>query len=99
MLDGLSMGLGFTAVLVVLGGMREVIGAGTLLANAQFLLGDWAAALKITVIENYRGFLLAVLPPGAFLGLGLLIAIKNLIDARRPRVAAVAVPESGASTA
>jgi electron transport complex protein RnfE len=99
LLDGLSMGLGFTGVLVVLGAMREVLGQGTLLANARFLLGDWAASLQITVIDDYRGFLLAVLPPGAFLGLGLLIAIKNLIDARRRRVATVAAPATGTSTA
>lgn len=96
LLDGLAMGLGFTAVLVVLGGMRELLGQGTLLANAQFLLGDWARDLKLTVIPDYRGFLLAVLPPGAFLGLGLLVALKNFIDGRRAvRRTPVAVPEPG----
>ncbi len=93
-LDGLAMGLGFTAVLVVLGAMRELLGQGTLLANAQFLLGDWARDLKLTVIPDYRGFLLAILPPGAFLGLGLLVALKNYIDGRRaPRHAQVVRPE------
>ena len=42
----------------------------------------------ITVIEDYRGFLLAILPPGAFIGLGLLIALKNVIDDRRQKLAA-----------
>lgn len=82
-LDGLMMGLGFTAVLVILGAMREVIGQGTLLANAQLMFGEAARDLTLTVIDNYRGLLLAILPPGAFIGLGLLIAVKNVIDQRR----------------
>jgi len=84
-LDGLMMGLGFAAVLIVLGGLRELLGHGTLLANAQLMFGEAARGFAITVIEDYRGFLLAVLPPGAFIGLGLLIALKNVIDARRQR--------------
>lgn len=80
--DGLTMGLGFTAVLVVLGGMREMLGNGTLFAGAANLLGPSFSWLEITLIEDYHGFLLAVLPPGAFIGLGLLVAIKNVIDKR-----------------
>ena len=83
--DGLMMGLGFAAVLVVLGAMREALGTGTLFANASLIFGEAARGLTITLIENYRGFLLAVLPPGAFIGLGMLIALKNVIDARRER--------------
>ncbi len=83
--DALAMGLGFCAVLVVLGGMREAIGSGTLFANASLMFGEWADALTITLVEEYRGFLLAILPPGAFIGLGILIAIKNVIDARAKR--------------
>ena len=79
-LDGFMMGLGFTLVLVVLGGMREVIGFGTLLANAQLMFGNIGHSMTITFSEDYPGFLLAVLPPGAFIGLGLLIALKNVID-------------------
>lgn len=81
-MDGLMMGLGFAAVLVVLGGLREVLGQGTLLANAHLLLGEMARGVEVIVIEDYRGFLLAILPPGAFIGLGLLIALKNVIDNR-----------------
>ena len=81
--DGLAMGLGFTAVLVVLGAMREIIGAGTLFANLNLMFGSSAEVLKITFFEHYRGFLFAVLPPGAFIGLGLLIAIKNKLEKRR----------------
>ena len=80
--DGLMMGMGFTLVLIVLGGIREVIGQGTLLAQANLMFGDAAEFLTITIFENYRGFLLAILPPGAFIGLGLLIALKKVIDKR-----------------
>lgn len=82
-LDGLMMGLGFTLVLVVLGGMRELIGFGTLFANAQLMFGTLGESMTITFSEDYPGFLLAVLPPGAFIGLGLLIAAKNAIDKRQ----------------
>ena len=82
-LDGLFMGLGFTAVLVTLGAMREVIGFGTLLQQAHLMFGDVARDFTITVFDNYRGYLLAILPPGAFIGLGLLIAGKNIIDKKQ----------------
>jgi len=87
--DALSMGLGFTWVLVAVGGMREILGSGTLFANASLLLGEGFAWLEVTVIPDYSGILLSVLPPGAFMALGLLIAIKRLVDrrlqARKPR--------------
>lgn len=82
LLDGLMMGIGFTAVLVVLGGMRELIGQGTLFSQAELMFGDIAKNFTITVIDDYRGFLLALLPPGAFIGLGLIVALKNVIDAK-----------------
>lgn len=78
--DGLMMGLGFTLVLVTLGAIREAVGAGTLLAQAELMFGSIAHDWTIVLIHNYRGFLLAVLPPGAFIGMGLLIAVKNIID-------------------
>ncbi|MBY6197993.1 electron transport complex subunit E [Vibrio hangzhouensis] len=79
-LDGLWMGLGMTSVLVVLGVMRELIGNGTLFDGADLLLGDWAASLRIEVFQFDSQFLLALLPPGAFIGVGFLIALKNVID-------------------
>jgi len=82
-LDGFMMGLGFTLVLVVLGGIRELIGFGTLFANAHLMFGDIGNSMTVTFSDDYPGFLLAVLPPGAFIGLGLLIAIKNIIDKRQ----------------
>jgi electron transport complex protein RnfE len=83
LLDGLAMGIGFTLVLVALGGMRELLGQGTLLAQAHLMFGESARDWTITVLGDYPGFLLAILPPGAFLGLGLLIAGMNIINARR----------------
>ncbi|KAA0875260.1 electron transport complex subunit E [Nitrincola tapanii] len=80
--DGFMMGLGFAIVLVLLGGLREALGAGTLFSNMHLLLGAWAQDWEIVLVEGYRGFLFAALPPGAFVGLGLLIALKNLIDRR-----------------
>lgn len=92
LLDGLAMGIGFTAVLILLGGIREVLGHGTLLAQAELMFGEGAEWLTITLVEDYRGFLLAILPPGAFLGLGLLIAGKNVIDKRLAQRASQTVP-------
>ena len=78
--DGFWMGLGMTSVLVVLGAMREVIGNGTLFDGADLLLGDWASILRIQIFQFDNSFLLALLPPGAFIGVGFLIALKNIID-------------------
>lgn len=89
LLDGLAMGIGFTLVLVTLGGLRELIGQGTLLAHANLMFGAFGEHLSMTLIDNYRGFLLAILPPGAFLGLGFLIAGINIINARRERKVAI----------
>ncbi len=80
--DGLFMGIGFTLVLVLLGAMREALGFGTLLQQAHLLFGEEARQLTIHLWSNYSGYLLAVLPPGAFIGLGLIISIKNIIDKR-----------------
>ena len=79
-LDGLMMGIGFSVVLVMLGAMRELIGSGTLFDQSSLLLGSLGDTLSITVFEDYQGTLLAILPPGAFIGLGLIVAVKNLID-------------------
>lgn len=88
-LDGFAMGFGFLLVLVVLGCVRELLGQGTLFAQAHTLFGEKARWLTVTVFADYQGFLLAILPPGAFIALGLLIALKNTIDARRKRKAAM----------
>ncbi|MBS3798548.1 electron transport complex subunit E [Pseudoalteromonas sp. BDTF-M6] len=80
--DGLMMGFGFAIILCILGAMRELIGQGTLFDGADLLLGPWAQSLRLDIIHFDHQFLLAILPPGAFIGLGLLIAAKNLIDAQ-----------------
>ncbi len=82
LVDGFMMGLGFTVVLVLLGEFRELIGQGTLFAGMDLLVGEAGKSWRIEVFHDYPNFLFAVLPPGAFVGMGLLIALKNLIDAR-----------------
>ena len=79
-LDGLMMGIGFSIILIILGGMRELIGSGTLFDQSALLLGSLGDTLSVTVFEDYQGTLLAILPPGAFIGLGLIVAVKNFID-------------------
>ena len=78
--DGLMMGLGFAIILLILGTVREILGQGTLFDGANLLLGDWASALRIEVMQLDNQFLLAILPPGAFIAMGILIALKNAID-------------------
>ncbi|WP_439135817.1 electron transport complex subunit E [Pseudomaricurvus sp.] len=84
-IDGLMMGVGFALVLVAVGAIREILGHGTLLADMNLLLGPMAEHWKLTLFNNYPGFLVAILPPGAFIVTGFLIAIKNLIDAEIER--------------
>ncbi|SEK64739.1 electron transport complex protein RnfE [Atopomonas hussainii] len=96
-LDGFMMGVGFGAVLLAIGMLRELLGSGTLFANMQLLLGPMASGWTMQPFgASYQGFLLAILPPGAFLVLGLLIALKNIIDDRleaRAKAAAVDAPK------
>lgn len=98
-LDGTLMGLGLTLVLVVLGGAREIAGQGTLLSGIDLALGPAAKDWIITVLPDYKGFLLAILPPGAFLGLGLLIAGRNWLDQRAQRRAHQAAKSAAAAQA
>ena len=93
--DGLAMGTGFGMVLVIIGTLRELLGTGAIFANMHLLFGPIASDWQITLIGDYKGFLLAILPPGAFLVLGLLIAGKNRIDevlSERAKARQVAVP-------
>ena len=89
-LDGLMMGLGLTLVLVALGSLRELLGKGTLFADAHLLFGDIGHALAIQLVpaDMHYQFLLAMLPPGGFIGLALLIAAKNWLDERARQTAA-----------
>ncbi|MCL6555501.1 MAG: electron transport complex subunit E [Burkholderiales bacterium] len=90
--DGLMMGVGLTLVLTVLGAVREIVGKGTLFSGLDLVFGpvarDWVVHL---LPADYPGLLVAVLPPGAFMGLGLLIATKNWLDARREARAQMAL--------
>ena len=95
--DGLMMGLGFFVVLFLLGAIREAIGSGTLFSNMHLLFGESARNWTLFLFgENYKGFIVAILPPGAFLVTGLLIALKNMFDAHQERIAkAKRAPSSG----
>ena len=75
-LDGFSIGMGATCAMFVLGSMREILGNGTLFDGADSLLGSWAKVLRIEVFHTDTPFLLAMLPPGAFIGLGMMLAVK-----------------------
>ncbi|WP_165460900.1 electron transport complex subunit E [Atlantibacter sp.] len=79
-LDGFAIGLGATSAMFVLGSMREILGNGTLFDGADALLGSWARSLRIEIFHTDTPFLLAMLPPGAFIGLGLMLALKYVID-------------------
>lgn len=92
--DGLMMGLGFTAVLVVLGMLREALGTGRLFANMELLL-PFAANWEVEWYSTESPFLLAILPPGAFLLMGFLIALKNVIDRKLAEPKASAAAEKG----
>jgi len=82
LVDGAAMGIGFTLALMVLGGVREVLGSGTLFASASQLLGPWASFMELTIIPGYKGFLMMILPAGGFLGIGFLMAAHRLISER-----------------
>lgn len=83
--DGFVTGMGFALTLFILGSIREILGQGTLFAGADILFGSWASALRIDIYHSDNTFLLAILPPGAFLVLGCMIALKNVINARFAR--------------
>ncbi len=80
-LGGLSTGAGFTVALIALGGLREIIGQGTLFAGLDQLLGAGFADIQLEL--PFNGILIAVLPPGAFFGLAMLIALKNHLARNR----------------
>jgi len=82
LIDGLATGLGFCLALVLLGALREITGRGTLFSQARLMFGEFGDAMQVTLIPEYSGFLLAMLPAGAFIGLGLLIAARNWLDSR-----------------
>ncbi len=78
--DGVFMGVGMLWTLGLLGSMRELLGSGTLLGGIDMVFPSIQPIQLLP--ESYPGFLLALLPPGAFILLGCLIAWKNWMDAR-----------------
>jgi len=82
LLDGFATGLGFCLALLALGAVREVAGRGSLFSQAHLLFGEVGRNLELQVIPGHPGFLIALLPPGAFIGLGLLVAARNAIKLR-----------------
>lgn len=97
MWDGFMMGIGLTLVLGLLGGMRELIGKGTLFSGLDLAFGASFKPYVLTIIPDYSGFLLAILPPGAFLGLAGLIAARNWAELRK--TATPSLPANNASSA
>jgi electron transport complex protein RnfE len=79
--DGVAMGVGLLLVLGVLGGVRELIGTGALFNGIEMLIPG-ASAWQV-LPADYPGFLVAILPPGAFVALACLIAAKSWMDARK----------------
>lgn len=90
--DAISMGLGLTLVLIVLGAIRELAGKGTLLSGIDMVFGQAAKGWVLHILPHYQGFLLAILPPGAFITLGLLIAANNWNKARAVQRVRAAMP-------
>lgn len=95
-LDGFMMGFGLALVLALLGGIREIVGKGTLFSGIDLVLGPTAKQFVLTVIPDYHGFLFAILPPGAFVGLALLIASRNWLEQRKTAAGTQSAPPSPA---
>lgn len=84
MVDGFMTGFGFLLVLVAVGAVREILGTGHIFADMHLLFGEVARAWQLNLFgEHYPNIIFALLPPGAFIVVGLLIAVKNWIDERR----------------
>jgi Na+-translocating ferredoxin:NAD+ oxidoreductase subunit E len=82
LMDGLFMGIGFTIALTAIGAVREIIGSGTLFADASLLLGPSFKFMELRVLPPSMGVLMMILPPGGFIVTGLLVVVKRIIDLR-----------------
>lgn len=92
--DGFIMGLGFAIVMFLLGFFRELVGTGHVFADMHLLFGPMAANWEMQLFPNYPQFLYIILPPGAFVFTGFMIALKNVIDKQiKTRQARVRVNE------
>jgi len=82
LVDGLFMGLGFTIALTIIGAVREIIGVGTLFADASLLFGPAFKFMEMRLLPTDTGILMMILPPGGFLTLGFLVVGKRMLDVR-----------------
>jgi electron transport complex protein RnfE len=82
MIDAVATGLGFCLVLSLMGALRELLGQGTLFSQAGLIFGTEGDSLLLSITPDHSGFLFALLPPGAFMCLGFLIAGRNWLDSR-----------------
>ncbi|BAL25235.1 electron transport complex subunit E [Azoarcus sp. KH32C] len=82
LLDGIFMGLGFTLALTTIGAVREILGAGTLFADASLLLGPAFRFLELRILPADSAVLMMILPPGGFLTAGLMVVAKRMLDVR-----------------
>ena len=82
LVDGIFMGLGFTFALTAIGAVREIVGQGTLFADASLLLGPAFQFMELRLLPEHTGVLMMLLPPGGFLVTGLLVVVKRMIDVR-----------------
>jgi len=96
-LDGLAMGLGFTLALTLMGALREMLGSGTLFSGAANLLGPAMGVLEMRLYPG-EGVLVMILPAGGFIVLGLMIAAKRALDARKPAPQAAAIPATAVAS-
>ncbi|MQY52164.1 RnfABCDGE type electron transport complex subunit E [Rhodocyclus tenuis] len=85
LVDGLFMGIGFTLALTSVGAVREILGSGTLFADASLLLGPAFKAIEMRILPADMGVLMMILPPGGFLITGLMVVVKRLFDLRAGR--------------
>lgn len=83
LVDAFFMGLGFALILITLGALRELIGNGTLFDQMELMFGAAAQQMTLHLPNSFHPVLLAILPPGAFIGLGLLVALKNYVEQRK----------------
>jgi len=98
LLDGLAMGLGFLLALLALGASRELLGRGSLGADLHLLFGDRFAGVAWQAFPESRGLLIALLPPGAFVLLGLMLALGNARAAARRTLPAGATAAASSGT-
>src|SRR5574340_1714010 len=82
LMDGLFMGIGFTFALTLIGAVREIVGVGTLFADASLLFGPAFKFMEMRLLPEDTGILMMILPPGGFLVLGLLVVGKRILDVR-----------------